>query len=114
MVKYCPVCEAEFEDAVPVCPKDKMALLKRPIKDKTLKFISIYAAKDLVELERVVGILAENGILAEDLNEGVSQLPVASDTRFVIAVSEENIKMAKEKIQQAIADRMISTSGSFL
>jgi hypothetical protein len=53
-------------------------------------------------------------MLARESHSGISQLPVASDTRFVIAVLEEDMMAAKKLVEQAKQDGIISSKGSFL
>lgn len=113
MPKYCSKCESEFTDDVKTCPTCKQALVtKAPPEDAY--FVDIYAAADEIEAERITAFLASIGIRARESISGLSQMPVVSDTRFIISVQQTMLKKAQDAILQARHDQVISEDGSFL
>ncbi len=112
MSKYCPQCLGEFKSTVNVCPRDNAALThdKPP---SYARLIDFYSVDDKLEAEHVISLLNAEGIVARESVGGISQLPVASDTRFAIAVLREDLKRAKAFIEQARQDGVIADTGSF-
>lgn len=112
MSHYCPKCLAEYRDDIPTCPRDKSRLTKtKPASYERL--VDFYAASDEMEAEHLISLLAEENIIARESPTGISQLPVASDTHFVIAVLREDLARAKAFVEQARRDEVISAKGSF-
>jgi hypothetical protein len=58
--------------------------------------------------------LKEDGVLASFSPSGISQMPNIGDNRYIIAVQRGHIKQAKEIIEEARRDNVISTKGIFL
>lgn len=113
MPKYCPICFGEFKEQMTVCPKDKANLVDaKPVEIERL--LDIYAASNEIEAERIIAILEDEGIFATESQTGISQLPVSSDTRYIIAVFKENAMAAKKHLEQARKDQVISENGGFI
>jgi hypothetical protein len=112
MPKYCPVCLGEYQDNIKECPKDKsLLLIKKPSSYERL--VNCYLASNEIEAEHIISLLNDEGIVARVSTTGISQVPVASEQQFVIAVIKEEIKRAKLLIEQARRDGIISQNGSF-
>ena len=114
MAKFCPKCCDEFKDNVDICPVDKVKLKEKPCKDEEVIFVDIYAAKDEIEAERITAFLKKDGVVARELSEGISQLPVSSDIRYVLAVAKSDALKARRIIENARNDGVISDDGNFL
>lgn len=113
MSKYCPVCFSEFKEAVKTCPKDHVELLhSKPTEIE--RFVDIFAASNEIEAERVVAFLHDAKIAGKYAKSGISQMPVVSDTAFIISVAKEHAKKAKTLIESARKDGVISDNGNFL
>lgn len=113
MSKYCPICLSEFNDAIKKCPDDNVNLVdKKP--DEYDEFVDVYAASDEIEAERIITFLHESGIDANESMTGISQVPSAGDTHFVICVAKEQAKGAKAILERAREDGVISLNGIFL
>lgn len=112
MSKYCPVCQAEFQKNIKQCPGDNVELLAKlePVDIR----VDIYAAKNEIEAERIVTYLRSEGVKAEKSVGGISQLPVDSDQRVNVMVPKSQVAKAKEMIENAIRDQVISSLGNFL
>lgn len=114
MTKYCPICESEFTDYIDTCPADKTPLSSEPPTSKTDFYVDIYAAADEIEAERIISLLTDVGISARESVTGLSQIPVVSDTRFILSVRRSNLAEARKLIEQARQDLVISETGTFL
>ena len=114
MPKYCPRCESEFTDDMKNCPADKRTLVDHISLLKNDFFVDIYAAADEIEAERITSYLASIGIRSREALSGISQLPVVSDTRFIISVQQSMRDKALDALKQARQDTIISQNGSFL
>ncbi len=112
MPKFCPACMGEFRDDVEKCPNDGSKLLKKA-PEPFGRLVDLYVASDAVEMEHIFSLLKAEGLRAAESVAGLSQMPSSSDTRFVIAVLEEDLKQAKAFIEQARSDGVISKKGSF-
>lgn len=113
MPHYCPVCLGEYKVQIVKCPKDATLLInkKPPAFDR---LVDIYAASDEIESERIVLFLRDKGFVARESISGISQMPVVSDTRFIISVLKEDRKEARAVLEQARNDKVISRNGNFL
>lgn len=114
MPKYCPLCESEFNDTVKSCPKDKKPLLDKAPPEAHNYFVDMYAAADEIEAERIISYLLSIGIPARESIAGLSQMPVVSDMRYIVSVQRSKINEAKDAINQARHDQIISKDGSFV
>lgn len=114
MGKYCPICQGEFKKGIKKCPVDHIELLNRPVVEKENIYIDIYVAENLVEGERIRAFLADAGINSQESQTGIAQIPVASDTRFIIAVPQSHERKARKLIEQARHDLIITLNGSFI
>jgi hypothetical protein len=111
--KYCPICLSEFKAGISDCPKDKVPLVSQKPKEFE-RLMDIYAASDEIEAERIIVFLRDNDMIAKETRTGISQMPVASDTRFLISVLKETVDKAKRLIEKARNDGVISRNGNFL
>lgn len=114
MPKYCHTCFCEFRKHVEICPKDKTKLSIDKPKISKIIFVDIFAVSNQIEAERTVFLLQENGIEAREHKFGISQLPVISDTDYVVCVKKDQINEAREIIKQAQKDQIISEYGKFV
>lgn len=114
MSKYCPICEGEFKKGIKVCPVDHIQLLDKPVVESTNYFIDIYAAENEFEGERIRAFLTDKGISSQETQEGIAQMPVASDSQFIIAVPKSDAEKARRLIEEARLDQVITSNGSFL
>lgn len=114
MSKYCPVCQGEFKKGIKICPIDHVELLTKPVKDETEMLVDIYAAENEIEGERIRAFLADDGIMAHDSMTGIAQLPVLSDTRYIIAVLKSDEERARKIVERARKDKVITSNGTFL
>lgn len=113
MPKYCPTCLAEYRDHIDICPVDHSLLTqKRP--ENFLRLIDFYAASNIVEAELIIALLLDNNIQATESVTGISQLPVADQTRYVIAVAKKDFAEARRVVEQARVDMVISSAGVYL
>jgi hypothetical protein len=86
-----------------------------PNKPKEIeRFVDIYAASNEIEAERIIAFLHDQKIASNYAKAGISQLPVASDTAFIISVAKAQAKSAKTLIKRAREDNVISDDGNFL
>lgn len=113
MPKYCSICLGEYKDRVEYCPKDNAKLTNKKPKAYE-RLVDIYAASDEIEAERIITFLRDEGIVTTESVAGISQLPVASDTRFIIAVLKDDLAQAKKLLNEARQDGIISENGTFL
>lgn len=113
MSRYCPTCFCEYTDDVKTCPEDGQVLLRKKPKPPE-PLVDLYAAYGILEAERVADLLEEKGILAHETTDGISQMPVENAMSFIICVKKEDIKAAKEIIEQLRSDGVISKNGTFL
>lgn len=114
MVKYCPVCECEFDDDVLVCYKDKSALKKEKPQYKDLVFIDVYAVGTNIEAQKIILYLKEHNILAVENSLSISQLPVFTDMDYIVSVEQNRLKEAIALIKKAQQDGIISEYGDFM
>lgn len=113
MSKYCPICLGEYKEHVEVCPKDGEPTTNvRPKEFERL--VDLYDASDEMEAEHIIALLRDNQLVAKYSRAGISQMPVASDDKFIICVVKENKSEAKKLIERARTDGIISHNGSFL
>jgi hypothetical protein len=113
MSKYCPVCFSEFQEALKTCPNDNVELLHNKRKEIE-RFVDIYAASNEIEAERIIAFLHDAKIDSKYAKSGISQMPVVSDTAFVVFVAKEHVKKAKALIEHARDDGVISDNGNFI
>lgn len=114
MTKYCPICESEFTDYMDICPADNQPLSSEQPSKNIDYFVDLYAAADEIEAERIISFLTDAGISARESVTGLSQIPVVSDTRFILSVRRTNLTEARQLIEQAQKDLIISQTGTFL
>lgn len=112
MSKYCPSCKGEFQDTIQQCPKDKVPLLNNLSPDEL--WVDFYLAENQIEAERIVTILRAAGIKAKEADSGIAQFPTKSDNRYVVLVPKSKYFEAREIIDDARHDDVISAHGSFL
>ncbi len=113
MSKYCPICLGEYKDSIKTCPKDHAQLVTtKP--EMFERLVDVYAADGEVEAELIISLLKDEGIFARESVSGISQIPVVSDTKFAIAVLQEDTKRAKEFLEQARRDGILPTTGAFI
>lgn len=112
MSKYCPTCMGEFTDDQKTCPQHEKPLVST--KPSATELVDFYAAAGIIEAEIIIDLLTDHGILAHEITEGISQLPVSSDTQFIISVIKGSLVEARKILTDARADGVISENGSFL
>lgn len=112
MPRFCPSCFSEFTDEYTICPQDEQILVVK--KPEVEALVDLYAAVDILDAERIVELFLDEGILAHEITEGISQMPVSNEIRFIISVKKDAFPKAKILIEQAQVDGVISKDGSFL
>ena len=114
MVKYCPVCECEFDEEMLVCHKDKVALKKEKPKTQDLILSEIYAVRTNIEAKKIILDLQDHNILAQENSLSISQLPVFTDMDYIISVESSQVQEAIALIKKAQQDGVISEYGDFM
>lgn len=76
--------------------------------------IEIYGAKNVMEADRLVLLLEEDGIEAIQRATTMSSFPTASEAHYLVCVREEQRARAVELIEAARRDGAVSTDGAFL
>ena len=76
--------------------------------------IDVYAASSQLESERIVAILADEGVEAQQSESSVAGFPTDSGHRFLITVFAPSREKAHAVIEQARTDAVITDDGSFL
>jgi hypothetical protein len=114
MPKYCPTCASEYTDKITSCPTCKETLVNKKPKASKDFFVDFYAAADEIEAERLIAYLESIGIAGQEAVAGMSQIPAVSDTRFIVSVPKTMLKQAREAVEQARRDHIISQDGLFL
>tara|TARA_B100000683_G_scaffold229997_1_gene230717 strand:+ start:2514 stop:2870 length:357 start_codon:yes stop_codon:yes gene_type:complete len=116
MVKYCPVCETEYQDATTNCAEDNAKLSNdkpaHPLDEES--FVAFYAATNELEARRIVAILADEnveGMVRETTN---TVFPGAAGMRFLVFVPANARSSAAQLVQQAINDEVLSQDGSYV
>lgn len=116
MVKYCPVCEAEYQDAASQCPEDQAKLSTEkpvhPLDDQA--FVAAYAATNELEAGRIVAMLQDENIEGMVRQTTNSVFPGAAGMRFLLLVPGKDRAAAVQLIQQAINDEVLSQTGSYV
>lgn len=75
---------------------------------------SIYAASSAIEANRIVMLLADEGMTAHQQETSVSAFPSDSGHRFLVTCFEDLSEKARSVIKAAIDDEVISQNGTFL
>ena len=116
MVKYCPVCETEYQDASTHCAEDNAQLSNEkpshPLDQES--FVAFYAATNELEARRIEAILQEEnieGMVRETTN---TVFPGAAGMRFLVFVPAKARTSAAQLVQQAINDEVLSEAGSYV
>ena len=74
----------------------------------------IFAASSGIEADRIVLLLREQGVTANQQESSVSAIPTDTGHRFFVTCFANVAEKAREIIKQAVADEVISSNGSFL
>ena len=115
MTKYCPNCLSEYQNSATICPDDQGVLSSKRIKTtKVSSLINIYAAANVLEAQRIVGDLEQEGITAAFLENQISQYPGVGDIHFIITVDPKQKDRAIQLLTKARQNGLVSTSGTFL
>jgi hypothetical protein len=114
MPKFCPICEAEFQENQTTCPKDKVPLSKKIAKPHDDYYVDLYAARDEIEVERIITFLRSEGLDCKETLQGMSQLPFLGDEMHLLSVRKSQAKKAESLINKAREDNVISRQGRFL
>ncbi len=101
---FCPVCEAEYEAGITVCPDDNTALVERLTPDNTLhdmseaRFVPLHNLGSPAEAEMVNDILRQNGIrsVVQSGSDAFSPLLSATSPGAAILVDERDADRAAE------------------
>ena len=116
MVKYCPVCETEYQDVSTNCAEDKAKLSNdkptHPLDEQS--FVAFYAATNELEARRIVAILQDEnieGMVRETTN---TVFPGAAGMRFLVFVPANERTASAQLVQQAINDEVLSEAGSYV
>lgn len=113
MSKYCHTCLGEFKNSLTNCPNDHALLSdKKPVSFE--KLVDLYAASNEIEAERIVTFLRDKGLMARISRPGISQMPVVSDTHYLVSVLSDDVKAARDLIERAIEDGVLLSGGFFL
>ena len=114
MTLYCPTCLSEYQDSIDQCPDDGTTLTKvEPKADTQRPVDDFYAASSQVEASRIEALLKNRGIACTVSRSQMAQLPMVNDP-ILISVNNEDCEKAKEAIEMAISDGILSGSGMFL
>ncbi len=76
--------------------------------------IEIYGAKNLLEADRLVSILGDDGIEAIHRETTMSSFPSAAEAHYLVCVRADDRARAVELVEAARVDGAISTDGAFL
>jgi hypothetical protein len=101
---FCPVCEAEYEAGITVCPDDNTPLVERLTADNSgdiseAEFVPLHRLGSPAEAEMVNDILRQNGIRSAVKSGGAdafSPLLSATSEGAVILVDERDADRAME------------------
>lgn len=75
---------------------------------------AIYAASSAIEADRIVLLLQEEGVQANQQESSVSAIPTDTGHRFFVTCFANVADKARDVIKQAITDEVISSNGSFM
>lgn len=115
MTKYCPNCLSEYKNSVDICPDDQGILSnKKKQSTKVSSLINIYAAANILEAQRIVGDLEQEGIIASFLENQISQCPGVGDIHFIITIDPKQKDKVVRLLTKARQCGLVSTSGTFL
>jgi hypothetical protein len=76
--------------------------------------VELYGAATAVEADRVVLLLAEEGIEAVARATTMSSFPSPAEAHYLVCVREAGLEKAREVIEAARRDGAISENGAFL
>ncbi|MCP4502828.1 MAG: hypothetical protein GY822_23050 [Deltaproteobacteria bacterium] len=79
-----------------------------------VEITTIYAASSAIEADRIVLLLEEEGLKANQQESSVSGIPTDSGHRFLVTCFSNLSEQARDVIKAAIGDEVISSNGSFL
>lgn len=117
---YCPTCRATYTDEDYLCPdcREPLAPGARPSasQGRRLVLVELYRCWDTLEANLLVGVLAEQGIVARVRSMGVAGYPltIAPFAEQRVAVDADLVSEARRAILRAIADRVVSSDGGWL
>jgi hypothetical protein len=116
----CPVCEAEYEPGITVCPDDNAKLVEKitNVQDNSeARFVSLHNLGSPAEAEMVNDILRQNGIRSMVKAGGADAFsPLLSATweGAVILVDERDVDRAREVYQSFFGADTSPLTGSRL
>jgi hypothetical protein len=101
---FCPVCEAEYQPGITICPDDNTELVERldPTTghdDSNARFLPLHKLGSPVEAEMVNDILTQNGIRSMVKSGGADALsPLLSSAAegSIVLVDERDFDRAQE------------------
>ena len=101
---FCPVCEAEYQPGITICPDDNTELVERldPTTghdDSDARFLPLHKLGSPVEAEMVNDILTQNGIRSMVKSGGADALsPLLSSAAegSIVLVDERDFDRAQE------------------
>lgn len=101
---FCPVCEAEYQPGITICPDDNTELVERldPTTghdDSNARFVPLHKLGSPVEAEMVNDILTQNGIRSMVKSGGADALsPLLSSAAegSIVLVDERDFDRAQE------------------
>lgn len=99
---FCPVCEAEYQPGITICPDDNAELVERlsTLHDSSeARFVNLHHLGSPVEAEMVNDLLRQNGIRSVVQSGGADALaPLlsAASDGSVILVDERDLDRAQE------------------
>ena len=114
---YCPSCKAEYQESVSRCTDcdvDVVASLEDTT--TTEEMANVYACYNTQQVERVVGILQENGldVLVRDRSSSAFPTYVGTTAQQLVAVAKHEHDRARDILQAAITDEILPGEGDFL
>src|ERR1041385_7351384 len=113
----CPVCEAEYEPGITVCPDDNAKLVEKitNVQDNSeARFVSLHNLGSPAEAEMVNDILRQNGIRSMVKAGGADAFsPLLSATweGAVILVDERDVDRAREVYKAFFGGDMTPLTG---
>lgn len=114
---FCESCRAEYEAGTEVCADCNESLVDSlPDSGVPAELTDVYVCFDAGEAERIGEVLVVDGIevLIRDRTSSAFPMNVGEQAKQIVAVSQSDLPRARELIEAAVADGVVSPDGKLL